>query len=42
VTYNASVDHRWSMLFINPKTEHDDLTTAQLRLLRRIVEEEYP
>lgn len=30
------------MLFIYPKNERNDLTPAQLRILRRIVEEEYP
>jgi hypothetical protein len=30
------------MLLIYPKSEQDDLTPAQLRTLRKIVEEEYP
>ena len=30
------------MLFIYPKHERGDLTPAQLKLLRQIVEEEYP
>jgi len=30
------------MLFIYPKSEQEDLTPQQLRILRQIVEEEYP
>jgi mRNA-degrading endonuclease RelE of RelBE toxin-antitoxin system len=30
------------MLFIYPKSERDDLTPEQLKVLRSIVEEEYP
>ena len=30
------------MLFIYPKTEQDDLTPGQLKVLRQIIEEEYP
>lgn len=30
------------MLFIYTKTERDDLTPEQIKVLRRIVEEEYP
>lgn len=30
------------MLFIYPKNERDDLSTAQLKTLRKIIEEEYP
>jgi len=30
------------MLFICPKGERDDLTTAQIKVLKQIVEEEYP
>jgi hypothetical protein len=30
------------MLFIYPKSEQEDLTAQQLRILRQIVEEEYP
>jgi hypothetical protein len=29
------------MLLIYSKTEYDDLTSSQLKILRRIVEEEY-
>jgi len=30
------------MLFIYPKGERDDLTKAQIKMLKQIVEEEYP
>jgi hypothetical protein len=30
------------MLFMYPKGEQDDLTSAQIKMLRQIVEEEYP
>lgn len=30
------------MLFVYPKSEQDDLTTEQLRLLKRVLDEEYP
>jgi hypothetical protein len=30
------------MLFMYPKSERDDLTAAQIKALRTIVEEEYP
>ena len=30
------------MLFMYPKSERDDLTTTQIKILRTIVEEEYP
>jgi hypothetical protein len=30
------------MLFAYPKNEREDLTVAQCRILRKIVEEEYP
>lgn len=30
------------MLLIYPKNEQDDLTAAQLKILKRIVEEDYP
>ena len=42
VYYWAVKQERVLMLFIYPKTERDDLTPAQLRVLRSIVEEEYP
>ena len=30
------------MLFLYAKTEQDDLTVGQLKILRQIIEEEYP
>lgn len=30
------------MLLLYPKNERDDLTKDQLKILRRIIEEEYP
>ncbi|MDI6770899.1 MAG: type II toxin-antitoxin system RelE/ParE family toxin [Anaerolineales bacterium] len=30
------------MLFMYPKGERDDLTSAQIKMLKQIVEEEYP
>ncbi len=38
----ATAHDRILMLYIYPKSERDDLTQAQLSVLRRIVEEEYP
>jgi len=42
IYYWAAKQERLLMLFIYPKTERDDLTPAQLKILRKIVEEEYP
>jgi len=42
IYYWAVEQEQLLMLFIYPKNERDDLTPAQLRILRRIVEEEYP
>jgi mRNA-degrading endonuclease RelE of RelBE toxin-antitoxin system len=39
--WSPSLD-RILMLLIYSKSEHDDLTPAQLRILRKIVEAEYP
>ena len=42
VIYYWAVKHeRLLMLLIYPKSERDDLTREQLKLLRKIVEEEY-
>ncbi len=42
IYYWAAADDRLLMLLIYPKSKQDDLTPDQLRMLRRIVEEEYP
>ena len=42
IYYWANTRDRLLMLFAYPKTEQDDLTPEQLRLLKRIIEEEYP
>ena len=42
IYYWATAHDRILMLYIYPKSERDDLTPAQLSMLRRIVEEEYP
>ena len=42
IYYWAARQERLLMLFVYAKTERDDLTPAQLRILRKIVEEEYP
>jgi hypothetical protein len=42
IYYWAVVQEQLLMLLIYPKSEQDDLTPAQLRTLRKIVEEEYP
>ena len=42
IYYWASTLDRILMLFIYAKSEKDDLTPAQLQVLRKIVEEEYP
>ena len=38
----ARVQEQLLMLLVYPKSEKDDLTPAQLEILRNIVEEEYP
>ena len=42
IYYWAVSYDRLLMLFMYPKNERSDLTSAQLRVLRRVVEEEYP
>ncbi len=42
IYYWAVARDQLLMLMIYSKSEKDDLTTDQLKLLRRIVEEEYP
>jgi len=39
IYYWAVTDHQIFMLYVYPKTKQDDLTPAQLRTLRRIIEE---
>lgn len=42
VYYWAVVDNKILMLFMYAKNEQDDLNPDQLKVLRRIIEEEYP
>ncbi len=42
IYYWAVVQDKILMLFMYAKNEQDDLTPDQLKVLRRIVEEEYP
>jgi hypothetical protein len=42
IYYWAVPQDRIVMLFIYAKSEQDDLSAAQLKVLRRIIEEEYP
>ena len=42
IYYWAVKQERILMLLIYSKNEQDDLTPAQLKVLRRIIEEEYP
>jgi mRNA-degrading endonuclease RelE of RelBE toxin-antitoxin system len=42
IYYWAVSQDRILLLLIYAKTEQDDLTAAQLKVLRRMVEEEYP
>jgi mRNA-degrading endonuclease RelE of RelBE toxin-antitoxin system len=42
IYYWAVAQDKILMLFIYPKSERDDLTPEQLKVLRSIVEEEYP
>ena len=42
IYYWAVAQEQLLMLFIYPKSEQEDLTAQQLRILRQIVEEEYP
>ena len=42
IYYWAVAQDRLLMLMIYSKSEKDDLTSSQLKLLRKIVEEEYP
>lgn len=42
IYYWAAAENRILMLMIYPKSEKDDLTRDQIRILRRIIKEEYP
>jgi hypothetical protein len=42
IYYWARPQERFLMLFIFPKAERVDLTPAQLQMLRKVVEREYP
>ena len=42
IYYWAVKQERLLMLFIYPKSERDDLSPDQLKILRKIVEDEYP
>ena len=42
IYYWAAGQERLLMLFVYAKTVRDDLTPTQLKILRKIVEEEYP
>src|SRR5437660_5790856 len=42
IYYWAIAQEQLLLLFLYPKTERADLTPAQLRILRAIVEDEYP
>lgn len=42
IYYWAVKSERLLMLFAYPKNERDDLTAEQLKILRRLVESEYP
>lgn len=42
IYYWAVKQERLLMLFMYPKSERGDLTPEQLKILRKIVEEEYP
>jgi hypothetical protein len=42
IYYWAVVHDKILMLFMYAKNERDDLTSQQLKALRRIIEEEYP
>jgi len=41
IYYWAVIQEQLLMLFMYPKSERDDLTAAQIKILRTIVEEEY-
>lgn len=42
IYYWAVQQEKLVMLLLYPKNERDDLTKDQLKILRRIIEEEYP
>jgi hypothetical protein len=42
IYYWAVTQEQLLMLFMYPKSERDDLTAAQIKVLRTIVEEEFP
>ncbi len=42
IYYWAITQERILMLFAYPKSERDDLTQKQLKILREVVEKEYP
>jgi hypothetical protein len=41
VYYLAAKEEQLFMLLMYPKSERDDLTPVQLKILRKLVEEEY-
>jgi mRNA-degrading endonuclease RelE of RelBE toxin-antitoxin system len=41
IYYWAAAEEQLLMLLVYPKAERDDLTPAQLRILRKLVEEEH-
>jgi hypothetical protein len=42
IYYWAVLQERIIMLYLYPKNVRDDMTPAQISILRRIIEEEYP
>ena len=42
IYYWAVMQDQLLMLLVYPKSERDDLNAAQLKILRQIIEEEYP
>ena len=42
IYYWVVKEEKLLMLFMYPKTKQDDLTSEQLKILRQIVEDEYP
>ncbi len=42
IYYWAVADDQILLLFVYPKSSTDDLTAAQLKLLRQVVERDYP
>jgi len=42
IYYWIDLQERILMLYVYPKSARDDLTQSQLKVLKKIVEEEYP